>query len=44
MILLLNPVASVFAVGLIVGIDLVIGGAALVGVGLSLRASANDAE
>lgn len=43
LILSLNPVASVFAVGLIVGIDLMVGGIALVGVGLSLRASANDA-
>jgi uncharacterized membrane protein HdeD (DUF308 family) len=44
LILFLNPVASVLAVGLIVGIDLVVGGAALIGMGWSLRASANDAE
>lgn len=44
LILLLNPVASVFAVGLIVGIDLIVGGASLIGLGWSLRMSANDAE
>lgn len=42
LIFFLSPVASLFAVGFIVGIDLIVGGAALLGIGWSLRASTRD--
>lgn len=41
-ILFLSPVASLFAVGLVVGIDLIVGGAAHIGIGWGLRGSAKN--
>ncbi len=44
LIFFLSPLASLLAVGVIVGIDLVVGGSALIGIGWGLRSSANRLE